>query len=87
MKALSLNPKRYDDVEDLRNDIIRYINGYAPHAECAHVFKRGHLLVRRHHKMCFVILIGAVIFLSTILFFLHEYPSAGASRECTTRGN
>ena len=71
MKALSLNPKnRYDDVEDLRNDIIRYINGYAPFAECAHVFKRGHLLVRRHHKMCLLILIGAIIFLSTILFFL-----------------
>ena len=71
MKALSLDPKdRYDDVDALRNDIIRYENGYAPNAECAHIFKRGHLLVRRHHKMCFVILIGAVIFLSTILFFL-----------------
>ena len=71
MKALSLDPKdRYDDVDALRNDIIRYENGYAPFAECAHIFKRGHLLVRRHHKMCFVILIGAIIFLSTILFFL-----------------
>ena len=85
MKALSLNPKdRYDDVDDLRNDIIRYVNGYAPNAECAHIFKRGHLLVRRHHKMCFVILIGAVIFLSTILFFLarvsHQQEQAENAR-------
>ena len=41
MKALSLDPKdRYDDVDALRNDIIRYENGYAPFAECAHIFKR-----------------------------------------------
>ena len=84
MKALSLNPKdRYDDVDDLRNDIIRYVNGYAPHVECAHIFKRGHLLVRRHHKMCFVILIGAVIFLHNTLFLArvsHQQEQAENAR-------
>jgi serine/threonine protein kinase len=71
MKALSLNPAdRYDNVDALRDDIIRYKNGYAPYAECAHIFKKGHLLVYRHHKLFFVVLLGSLVFLSTILFFL-----------------
>ena len=71
MKALSLNPAdRYNNVDELRDDVIRYKNSFVPTAEKVHIFKKGHLFVRRHHKMCFVGLLGSLVLLGTILFFL-----------------
>ena len=41
MKALSLNPAdRYDNVDELRDDVIRYKNSFVPTAEKVHIFKR-----------------------------------------------
>lgn len=63
MRAASLEPvDRYASVSELRDDIIRYREGFAPLAERAGLFKCGHLFFRRHHKVGFVVLLAAVLF-------------------------
>lgn len=67
MKALSFSPEnRYQTVQEMHDDVTRYLRGYAPLAEKVGVAKRMQLMVRRHNKVA-TVLMGAGIFV-LILF-------------------
>lgn len=71
MKATALEPaSRYASVSELRDDISLYREGFAPRAEKTGLFKRGHLFLRRHHKVGFVVLLVAGLFIGMTSYLL-----------------
>ncbi len=68
MKALRVKPsERYQSVEALRDDINRYLKGFAPKSEHISFLKRGNLFLKRNYKVSVVIMVSmmAILFVST----------------------
>jgi serine/threonine protein kinase len=62
MKALATDPsKRYASVDALRNDVHRYLTGFATEAENAGVFKQLNLFYRRNRRFCLTLAGSALI--------------------------
>ena len=62
MKALQLEPEqRYAGAQELHDDVTRYLRGFAPLAEKAHIFKRLQLFMKRHNKMVSVFMLFGVL--------------------------
>ena len=52
MKALSLDPQdRYNSVEDLQDEIEKYLSGYATQAQHASTWTQVKLLIKRHKNL------------------------------------
>ncbi|EDM29253.1 serine/threonine-protein kinase [Lentisphaera araneosa HTCC2155] len=71
LKAMSENPEqRYQTVDELRHEIDRYLDGFAPSAENASFLKTLSLLVRRHKKICVTVMIAFTIITTLIIGFI-----------------
>jgi hypothetical protein len=69
MKALSLNPDdRYASVQDLYDDVSRYLRGFAPLAENAGPMKRLQLLVKRYNQVSTALLLAGLVLITVIGF-------------------
>ena len=72
-KAMDLDAgKRYQSVAELKDDLDRYLNGFATFAENAGFLKQLNLLIKRNKKICLVA--GSVSFLvmSLIISFVYQ---------------
>ncbi|MCQ2380324.1 MAG: hypothetical protein MJ025_05320, partial [Victivallaceae bacterium] len=69
MKAMAPDPKdRYASVNELKNEIVAFMNGYAPMAEQANSLKKFELFILRHYaKIIIAMLTLMVISLLVIL--------------------
>lgn len=69
LKALARDPlNRYETVEELRSEIVAYLNGFATQAEDASYFKMLYLLIRRH-KVPFSLTVLFLFFLGLTFSF------------------
>jgi len=70
MKALQLKPEsRYASVQELRDEVMRYLRGYAPKAERATPPKHLQLLMRRHSRVAMVIFLSSMLLTAVITSF------------------
>ena len=52
-KAMSpAKEERYSSVQELRNEIIRFLSGYAPRVAKVPLWRQAYLLAKRHRKLC-----------------------------------
>jgi serine/threonine-protein kinase len=74
LKALALKPEdRYQTVEELSDEVSRYLRGFAPAAERASPLKRMQLLVKRHNQVSTALLIAGVALITVIgIFYQRE---------------
>jgi serine/threonine-protein kinase len=67
MKALQREPEnRYRSVQELHDEVTRYLRGFAPRAERANPVKRLQLLMRRHSKLATAILLSGMVIMGVI---------------------
>lgn len=67
MKALQMKPgDRYSNVQEMHDDLTRYLRGFAPRAENAHVLKRSQLFMRRHSKMVSAFMLFSMVLMAVI---------------------
>ncbi|VGO22892.1 protein kinase domain-containing protein [Pontiella sulfatireligans] len=72
MKALATDPaRRYASVDTLRDEVHRYLTGFATEAENAGVFKQLNLFYRRNRRFCLTVLCSLlVIVVGTVFGFI-----------------
>jgi hypothetical protein len=71
LKAMAEDPdERYQTVDDFRQEIDLYLDGFAPTAENASFLKTLSLLVRRHKKICLTVFIAFLIISTLIIGFI-----------------
>lgn len=62
MKAMAVDPAgRYASVDELRNEVHRYLTGFATEAENAGVLKQLNLFYRRNRRFCLTVLYSLLI--------------------------
>ena len=71
LKAMNLNPdNRYQAVDEMTNDINKYLEGFSPLAEKSGPFNELNLFYQRHKKLCLFTLIFSLIFFITVSIFI-----------------
>ena len=79
-KALQESPEsRYQNVSDMKNDIERYLDGFATEAESASFFKQVNLLIKRNKKMCVTILSALMIIVFLVSIFIVKIKKSEAN--------
>lgn len=79
-KSLDENPdSRYQNVNDVKNDIERYLDGFATSAESASFYKQLNLLVKRNKKTCIAILTSLVIIVALVSVFIVKIKESEAN--------
>ena len=74
LKAMSLDPAdRYDNVKDLRDEVLQFMAGYATEAEKAGPLKKTVLFIRRHGRS---LLFSSVICLLLLLLGIFSWREA-----------
>lgn len=71
MKAMNEDPdQRYQSVDELRHEIDLYLDGFAPSAENASFLKTLRLLIRRHKKICVIVIVAFTIITTLTVGFI-----------------
>ena len=79
MKAMALAPEdRYQSVEELQQDVQRYLAGYSTRAENAGFVKLLQLLFKRNRVLCLGLMIALITYLVSTAFFMKELSSSEA---------
>lgn len=82
MKALQLEPEnRYASVQDLHDEVMRYLRGFSPVAENAGPVKRSQLFMRRHSKVVSVVLLFSMVLTGVVGFSLVKVSMQRAQAE------
>ncbi|VGO16356.1 Serine/threonine-protein kinase PknD [Pontiella desulfatans] len=85
MKALQLETRdRYASVQALHDEVTRYLRGFAPAAENAHILKRSQLFMRRHSKMVFTLMMFGMV-LTVVIAVLLARVSVQRSQALTAK--
>ena len=72
MKALQLDSeKRYETVEDIRNDVSNYMTGYSTTAQNAGFFTEAKLFFNRNRTVCLVIILAFTLIASLTTYFVN----------------
>jgi serine/threonine-protein kinase len=86
MKALQLAPgNRYESVQELHDDVTRYLRGYAPRAEKAGPVKRMQLFVRRHSHIVSAVMLFGLILTSVITLSLFKVSAQREQAEAAKK--
>ncbi|MBT8046019.1 MAG: serine/threonine protein kinase, partial [Pontiella sp.] len=73
MKALAKDPdKRYASVTALRNEVHRYLTGYATEAENAGIWTQMNLFYRRNKRFCITVSCSALVGVAGALFSIFQ---------------
>ncbi|MCH2208366.1 MAG: serine/threonine protein kinase [Lentisphaerales bacterium] len=71
VKAVALKPEdRYENVESLRADVYKFINGYSTMAENAGLIKEISLFYRRNRRVCIVVIAALIILAAATTLFI-----------------
>lgn len=82
IKALQQEPEnRYRTVQELHDEVTRYLRGFAPKAERANPVKRLQLLMRRHSKVATVIFLSVLVLMVVTGFFYSREKMQGRRLE------
>ena len=73
MKGLSLEPEdRYQSVTQLKNDVVKYLEGYVTNAEDSGLLKEALFFFRRNKSVCLLTL-GFIVATITITSFFIDH--------------
>ena len=71
MKAIKTNPESgYSCVNELKNDVQKYLSGYSTSAEEASLFKEFSLMVRRNKITTTVAVLALIVIVSMTIIFI-----------------
>ena len=71
IRALSVDKKqRYQTVNELKNDLLKFQSGYSTHAEDAGIIKELSLFINRNRLACLISLCALIVILSMALYFI-----------------
>lgn len=82
LKAMSLTPdQRYPNVKTLKDEINRYLSGYATAAEHAGPLKQLNLLIQRHSRTATLLLLFLSILMFSTTYYLNMIQQKAVAAE------
>ena len=76
MRALSVDrEERYQSVNELKAEVIKFQSGYSTHAENAGIIKELSLFIDRNRLACFITVTAISIIICMALFFINNLSS------------
>ena len=82
MKGLSTNPEdRYQSVIELKQDLVKYLDGYVTNAESPGLLKEILFFYRRNKSICIQALISLMLIISTTAWFIINLQESWKSEQ------
>ena len=76
MRALSVDKEsRYQSVNDLKSELVKFQAGYSTHAENAGVIKELSLFINRNRMVCLITLSALIVIITMAIYFINNLTS------------